>query len=217
MYYLRVAGVVYGPYSDEQLRGYIAEGRVVPQSEISTDGQNWGTAGAIPGLFSSFPPMPPMSPMPSAFGYPAVTGEAFDPNKTFFGYYKECWKKSMTMRGRARRQEYWSWTVFNTLWCFLLVIPLFVCAAIAEESGAEVGPALIVAGLFGLAFFLFCLAAICPGICVTVRRLHDINASGWLALLLFVPSLNSIFALIIGLVDGSVGPNYYGSDPKGRG
>ena len=49
-----------------------------------------------------------------------------------------------------------------------------------------------------------------------VRRLHDMNVSGWLCLLMFVPYAGALFQLIIGCIDGTVGPNSYGPDPKGR-
>ncbi|WP_338099278.1 DUF805 domain-containing protein [Methanolapillus africanus] len=60
----------------------------------------------------------------------------------------------------------------------------------------------------------------------TVRRLHDLNGSGWLWILkptLLIPGLNyvTVFAVILldiclCLFEGSVGPNHYGEDPKGR-
>ena len=49
-----------------------------------------------------------------------------------------------------------------------------------------------------------------------VKRLHDINLSGWLSLLLLIPYAGGLFGLIILFIDGTKGPNQYGVDPKGR-
>jgi uncharacterized membrane protein YhaH (DUF805 family) len=49
-----------------------------------------------------------------------------------------------------------------------------------------------------------------------VRRIHDINWSGWLALLLFIPVVGIIFALIILLKKGTDGTNTYGPPQSDR-
>lgn len=51
----------------------------------------------------------------------------------------------------------------------------------------------------------------------TVKRLHDLNQSGWLSLLQLIPLVNFIFGLYLLFSDGSIGRNEYGEDPKGRG
>lgn len=48
-----------------------------------------------------------------------------------------------------------------------------------------------------------------------ILRLHDINKSGWYSLLIFVPILNLI-SLALFFVDGTIGGNKYGPDPKYR-
>ena len=49
-----------------------------------------------------------------------------------------------------------------------------------------------------------------------VKRLHDLDKSGWLILLMFVPIVNALFGLYMLFADGTVGPNQYGEDPKNR-
>lgn len=46
-----------------------------------------------------------------------------------------------------------------------------------------------------------------PGLTALVRRMHDVNASGWLVL---IPLLN----IILACVPGTSGPNRFGDDPK---
>ncbi|MDD3588168.1 MAG: DUF4339 domain-containing protein, partial [Thermoguttaceae bacterium] len=55
MYYIRVAGKVYGPYPLQQLQDFVSQGRITPQSEVSNDGPTWFSGNAIPGLFQAQP------------------------------------------------------------------------------------------------------------------------------------------------------------------
>jgi len=48
-----------------------------------------------------------------------------------------------------------------------------------------------------------------------VMRLHDINKSGWLSLLVLVPIIN-IAGIALFFIDGDNGHNKYGEDPKKR-
>jgi len=49
-----------------------------------------------------------------------------------------------------------------------------------------------------------------------IKRLHDINKSGWYILFLFVPILNIILKIFLFFKDGTIGENNFGADPKGR-
>jgi len=49
-----------------------------------------------------------------------------------------------------------------------------------------------------------------------VKRLHDLDKEGIWAILIFVPLVSFIFLLYLIFADGTVGPNRYGEDPKGR-
>jgi uncharacterized membrane protein YhaH (DUF805 family) len=50
-------------------------------------------------------------------------------------------------------------------------------------------------------------------ICVTVKRLHDMDASGWLSIpVVLIP----IAVILVGSFPGTVGPNQYGPDPLER-
>lgn len=59
------------------------------------------------------------------------------------------------------------------------------------------------------------LVLVIIGISYMVRRLHDINLSGWLAIFSIIPLLNLAFIALF-FIDGTVGPNKYGDDPKKR-
>ena len=96
--------------------------------------------------------------------------------------------------GRACRAEYW--------W-FMLFGALVNCAAAIIDSQGSAG---IAEGLVTLALFL-------PYLGVAVRRLHDVNRSGWWLLLGFVPLVGEIVLLIWVCSRGTQGANRFGGDP----
>ena len=116
--------------------------------------------------------------------------------------------KYADFEGRARRSEYWLFSLF--LWIVLLV--LMVAIGSAAQSDPH-GPT--VTSLVGV--LMLCWAAvIIPSLAVTVRRLHDIDKSGWWFLISFIPIVGAIVILIFSVTDGTRGPNRFGPDPKER-
>ena len=76
----------------------------------------------------------------------------------------------------------------------------------------------IIVALLGL----YMLAIIIPSVALFVRRLHDINQSGWIAFGLYIcaiiPIINLLAAveqIVIGVLPCTAGPSRYGPDPKG--
>lgn len=105
--------------------------------------------------------------------------------------------------GRSRRKEFWM---------FLLgVIVASIVIGIVESILGLTG---MVFGVYGPLTTLFFLAIIVPYIAVIVRRLHDQDRTGWLALLLLVPIV-SLVLLVFMFLEGTKGPNRFGEDPKG--
>jgi uncharacterized membrane protein YhaH (DUF805 family) len=49
---------------------------------------------------------------------------------------------------------------------------------------------------------------------ISVKRLHDLDKSGWYCLLLFVPLVNILLGLMLLFKRGSQGANTYGADPR---
>ena len=97
---------------------------------------------------------------------------------------------------RACRSEYWFWTLF-------VVIADLVALGIDAAIGIQV-----VSGLFGLAVLL-------PGIAVAIRRLHDLDRTGWWLFIWFIPIVGWIILLIWFCTRGTDGPNRFGPDPLG--
>ncbi|MCU1593688.1 MAG: hypothetical protein JWO12_1080 [Frankiales bacterium] len=119
--------------------------------------------------------------------------------KTVLGKYAD-------FSGRARRSEYWYWTLAVGLAIIGLEIVALVLAAVARPLGILVLVAVVIVGL----------GAIVPGLAVGCRRLHDTGKSGWLLLLGIIP-FGGIVVLVFMVMDSTPGDNQYGPNPKGIG
>lgn len=130
-------------------------------------------------------------------GFAATTAYTPPPARSPFQYFTDVLTKNYAnFSGRARRAEYWWFTLFNLLVAIAIVA---VAALIAEQL-------IFVAVLWILATFL-------PTLAVTVRRLHDTNKSGWFYLISFIP-FGGIVIFIFMLIDGDRHANTYGYPPK---
>lgn len=66
----------------------------------------------------------------------------------------------------------------------------------------------------GLVSGTFSLIVLIPSIAVTVRRLHDINKSGWWFFIVLVPLLGMITLTVFACFDSDHNSNKYGPNPK---
>ena len=105
-----------------------------------------------------------------------------------------------SIKGRLRRKDY----LIRTM---LLSVPAAIIN-VAFQDSQEPGLLLIVGLLLIASGVLVAMQA--------VKRLHDINMSGWYWFVFLIPLANFIFVLYILFKDGTPGPNEYGEDPKGR-
>ena len=100
---------------------------------------------------------------------------------------------------RSNRTEYWSYRLIMSIG----IVPIIALLKLQPESvfiwGVWVG---------------FTMLTFIPNTALLVRRLHDINMSGWCSLLCFVPCGGDIISLIIGLTKGSKHSNQYGKPSK---
>jgi uncharacterized membrane protein YhaH (DUF805 family) len=121
--------------------------------------------------------------------------------------------------GRARRSEFW--------WFALLVLAIYVVGTMLDTlfglatittyaDPAEVG----FGGRVGFTTSgdpitaLAVLALFVPSLAVAVRRLHDVDRSGWWLLLGLIPIAGMIVLIVFYATDGTRGANRFGADPK---
>lgn len=114
-------------------------------------------------------------------------------------------------KGRARRKEYWMYTLIFTVLLIALMTIMFSVLSFSDETGIESGPGVY---LTVILVIVFLFAHFIPSIALTVRRLHDTGKSGWWYLIVFVPYLGNFVIFIFTLIDGDRGDNKYGSNPK---
>lgn len=111
-------------------------------------------------------------------------------------WYLKVLRSYAHFEGRARRREYWYFTLINVL----------IAVALALIDGAlDIS---LLSPLYTLAVFI-------PGLAVSVRRLHDTGRSGWWLLLSLVPLVGAIVVLVFMCLDSEPGANQYGPPPKG--
>ncbi|BCJ47892.1 DUF805 domain-containing protein [Actinoplanes ianthinogenes] len=104
-------------------------------------------------------------------------------------------------RGRARRSEFWWFTLFSFL---ISLVASVLDLRLGTESMWDNGPVSIIVSI-GL--FL-------PSLAVTVRRLHDTDRSGWWLLACFVPLVGFLVMLVFLVLDGGFETNRFGVSPK---
>ena len=116
---------------------------------------------------------------------------------TFSDAVSMAFAKYATFSGRARRSEYWFFTLFQLIaivvsYLVMMIVPI-------------VGILLYIVVVFG---------TFIPHLSVSVRRLHDIDRSGWFILVGLIPFVGWIFLLIWFCTEGTLGANRYGDNPK---
>lgn len=111
-------------------------------------------------------------------------------------WYISVLKQYAVFEGRARRKEYWMFSLFN----FVIAIAITVVESVIGTGG-------IIYGLYALLILI-------PSIAVSVRRLHDTGRTGWWLLIAFIPLVGTIILLVFLVLDSEVESNDYGDNPK---
>ncbi|MCL2713987.1 MAG: DUF805 domain-containing protein [Alphaproteobacteria bacterium] len=120
-------------------------------------------------------------------------------------------KKLFSPNGRFRRRQYWFYSLATTaafLAALLLVVssPRIFGFPRTEEVKA----------VHGYVLLFLCIPFLWMGICITAKRCHDRNKSGWYQLYGLVPPVGWVGLVIeLGFADGTRGDNRFGPSPKG--
>lgn len=114
-------------------------------------------------------------------------------NTYFVEYLKNNYAK---FDGRVTRRQYWMFTLYSML------------VSIAMNIVIAILPFLAIVSL------LYAIALIVPSIGLGIRRLHDLNLSGWFFLIAFVPVLGGLALLFLFCMPGDAEENKFGSAEK---
>jgi uncharacterized membrane protein YhaH (DUF805 family) len=98
---------------------------------------------------------------------------------------------------RASRSEFWYWTLF--------VVLLSIVTALIDQFAFPTSQLSPLNSIAGLVTFL-------PGLSVAVRRLHDLDRTGWW-ILIGLTGIGLILLIVWDCMKGTPGPNRFGPDP----
>lgn len=130
-----------------------------------------------------------------AKGIKDVNGEKFKSgfNTYFVDYLKNSY---LEFNGRVSRRQYWMFALYSIIVSFVLG---FIGGLIPPLS------------IFSL---LFSLALLVPSVGLGVRRLHDINLSGWFFLIALIPFVGGLVLLFLFCLAGDAEDNKFGPAVK---
>ena len=94
--------------------------------------------------------------------------------------YVKYWKNFVNYEGRATRKEYWMPVLFN----FIISIILNMLS-----SAINVDSVVSLSGIFSIVVFI-------PNLTIFIRRMHDINKSGWNILWTLLPIIGWIIMFV---------------------
>lgn len=123
--------------------------------------------------------------------------------------------------GRATRTEIWIkmflYAAINEVVCFIVFGEEYLDYLTSEDIFFDSTFLFENFGLWVLVF-LICLPLSIDEILTQIRRMHDLNKSGWFVLFFFLGWIGEIASFIVcNCIGGTVGRNNYGNDPRGRG
>jgi len=124
-------------------------------------------------------------------------------------WYNKVLMQYADFSGRARRKEYWMFTLFNVIFIFILLLIMMVSI---DRLSIGYGGAMQYFGV--ILYYLYTLAVLIPSLAVCVRRLHDIGKSGWNLLLGLIPLIGGIILIVWYCQDSEAGENKWGANPK---
>ena len=207
-----------GPLTEEQLKDAVRREGLLPDTPvIEEQGSEWVRLDSLPTMAeelaaienSSLGACPYCGKDITGFQMPAVCphcGEAIalpmEDRESLWRHFIFSMKKTFTLRGRATRMEYWSFVLFQNvilslIYSFIgIFIPVIMVKYHPTEENWEEYLSVISVMLF--LYLLPALLLLIPYISVSIRRLHDIGASGvWIpgGILSFLTPLFAFFLL----------------------
>ena len=109
--------------------------------------------------------------------------------------YKKFWKGYVDFEGRSTRSDYWFVYLVNVLitFAYFLIQAVFGGLAAATDSSFLAVISLILL----LIFFAYGVAAVLPGLAVTVRRLRDAGYNWPYIFVAFIPFVGWIILIVL--------------------
>lgn len=124
---------------------------------------------------------------------------------TFGNAIKHAFIKCFDFKSRSSRSEFWYFYLFTTILGFIgLQIDRLLNL---EILGLQLAQEVIILGpIYIFLYFLFFI----PSLSLYIRRLHDINRSGWWLLIALIPFIGIITLIFFWCLKGTQEKNIYG-------
>ncbi len=116
----------------------------------------------------------------------------------FMEAVKSVFSRYVDFQGRSPRSEYWWFSLFVILFVLVMMLATMVIPFLA------------------ILLLIFYLGIILPMLAVTIRRLHDLDKSGWWIFIQLVPIVGPLLLLYWFCTKGTDGDNQFGPDPLGN-
>ena len=113
--------------------------------------------------------------------------------------------KIFTAEGRLNRLRYLKYMIILAL--VMTAAKISTTAMITLLTGEPTGSFVMAVTT------MLALIAGAGNIMLIIRRLHDLDKSGWFTLISFIPAVNIIFSIYLFFAPGTVGYNRFGADP----
>lgn len=124
---------------------------------------------------------------------------------------REVFSKYGSIEGRASRSEFWYFALFaSSLTIPVVILDHFLGTNFIIENQGEAES--MGYGWLTLAFIIIPLAI--PSITVAVRRLHDINRSGWWVMANLIPIIGTLLLIYFYASPGNSDANTFGAAPR---
>lgn len=192
-----------GPFTEDKIKTLHEAGVVTSETMVWTEPMHdWQTAGstrlsAIVG--ESLPSLQTQHAFASHQSYPSPPSgqNSAGTPMGFFEAFSHCLQKYAVFSGRASRSEYWYFILAGTL---IGLIAIFFDIVLFNSSlDSDLSPLNTITSL----------ALLLPQLAVGIRRLHDIDRTGWWLLLIFIPIIGWIALLVFFCSKPTEGPNRF--------
>jgi len=110
-----------------------------------------------------------------------------------------------SFKGRINRAKFWGYLIIvELIFMFIMSGDLYLFN-LTDSATIKDFLEILVLLVFALSIWIH--------LSLYVKRLHDLDKSGWWALLTFIPVINFFVLLYLGIKKGTEGPNKFGEDP----
>jgi uncharacterized membrane protein YhaH (DUF805 family) len=198
------AGTQRGPYTAAEVADVVR--RLGPSTLVWREGLGeWVQAEAVP----EFAP----APWPAPPGLPPVPGPALGASDAEPHTLNPLvlWRRCFAWSGRFSRSEFAvAYLGYNVLLGVVIALAATLIAAAQGDRQSQAG-----AIVLGVVVVVWILLSFVISLGSTVRRLHDLGQSGWLAVLTVLPCVNLIFLVYLLAAPGREGavPSASGAMP----